>query len=215
MDCTLFTRFFLKRPRQFSPRFLSSPLFVGKGQKPGRPKSCTKPSSLHSLIIIGGVCCLALTACSERIRTHGNFIDADRFEQVRVGSTTRADVNDLLGSPNSRGMVDNNIWYYVGQRTMQEAFFAPEIVDRQIIAVSFNADGVVTQIRRFDTTDATQIALIERTTPTGGHNLTFLQQMLGNFGRGVPVGTGRTPGTGGSFPNPPSAPNLPGRGGGF
>jgi outer membrane protein assembly factor BamE (lipoprotein component of BamABCDE complex) len=79
---------------------------------------------------------------------------------------------------------DDNTWYYMGQRTEQTAFFTPDILERQVLIVRFDDKDKVTDIekRTGDQTIA-QIDTVERTTPTSGKELSFLEQLIGNVGR--------------------------------
>ncbi|MEM6677012.1 MAG: outer membrane protein assembly factor BamE, partial [Pseudomonadota bacterium] len=61
-------------------------------------------------------------------------------------------------------------------------FYAPEIIDRRIIAVEFNDVDRVTSVRRYGLEDGQFVDLETRTTPTFGRELTILQQVLGNIG---------------------------------
>ena len=57
-----------------------------------------------------------------------------------------------------------------------------EVVEERIIAVAFNADGIVNTIEHLDG-DRQNIPYARTKTPTHGNDLTFMQQLLGNLGR--------------------------------
>ncbi|MEO0762350.1 MAG: outer membrane protein assembly factor BamE, partial [Pseudomonadota bacterium] len=73
-------------------------------------------------------------------------------------------------------------WYYVSSTVERRAFYAPEITDRRIIAVSFDERDRVTAVDKFALADGQYVDLETRTTPTFGRQLTVLQQILGNIG---------------------------------
>ena len=80
-------------------------------------------------------------------------------------------------------------WYYIASRTERFAFYAPKVVDQQVVAIAFDDVGMVRSVRLYGLSDARGIDPLERTTPTGGRQLTILQQLvgnLGNFGRTQP-----------------------------
>jgi hypothetical protein len=62
-------------------------------------------------------------------------------------------------------------------------FFAPEVLEQQVVIISFDKDGIVSGIDRLDKENGNQVQIVERTTPTAGAEMTFLQQMFGNLGR--------------------------------
>ncbi len=125
-----------------------------------------------------------LTGCSPVVRTHGNKVDADRLAQIRPGVSRQADVVALLGTPSAEGTFDPNAWYYVSQRTEQRAFLAPDVVERTVVRVIFDpATGTVQRVEAVDPETATAVAPVSRVTPTAGHDLTFMEQVIGNVGR--------------------------------
>ena len=93
-------------------------------------------------------------------------------------------------------------WADWALETEQEryAFFHPDVTKRQILAVEFNDDGKVADIRKYGIEDGQVIALVDRETPSRGKEMTLLQQLFGNMG-GLPAGV-------------PGAQNGPGRPGG-
>ena len=50
-----------------------------------------------------------------------------------------------------------------------------------MVAISFDPDGVVTDVRQFGIEDGRVIDLVTRTTPTYGREMTVVQQLLGNL----------------------------------
>ena len=56
----------------------------------------------------------------------------------------------------------------------------PKLVDQSVLAVYFDKDGVVSQLAHYTLQDGKVFDMISRTTPTGGKELTFLGQLLGN-----------------------------------
>ncbi|MEO0717659.1 MAG: hypothetical protein AAFZ06_02150 [Pseudomonadota bacterium] len=80
-------------------------------------------------------------------------------------------------------------------KTEALAFFEPEVVDQQVVTVSFDSTGVVENVNRYGLEDGQVVDLVTRTTPTSGRKLTILQQIFGNLGRfdtqegGGPIGS--------------------------
>ncbi len=81
---------------------------------------------------------LAVVVCSPRIDSRGNLPDPDKLAEIKPGKHSRDDVAEILGSPSSIGVFDQETWYYISKRTEAVAFFEPEVAERQVIIVHFN-----------------------------------------------------------------------------
>lgn len=134
---------------------------------------------------VSAACLLGLTvaACSPTIDTRGNLAEKARLDQIQPGVSTRDDVAVTLGTPSTVGTFDENTWYYIGARTEKTAFFQPEVVERKVVVVRFDENGTVADIKELDQSAGQQVELVERTTPTAGRDMNFIEQMLGNIGR--------------------------------
>lgn len=135
------------------------------------------------IALAGGLMASAMAGCAPIIDTRGHMVDGDRMATLKVGQTSREQVLQTLGSPSATALFDNENWYYIGKRTETLAFFAPEVLEQQVVIIRFDKDGVVSGIDQLDKENGKQIQLVERTTPTAGAEMTFLQQMFGNLGR--------------------------------
>lgn len=125
---------------------------------------------------------ILLAACSPNVETRGHLMDADWKEQIHEGSS-REDVTKTLGSPSSISSFGDETWYYITARRESFAFFKPEVAEKKTVAVTFDSGGAVSSIEELDGTQSKQFATISRTTPTEGHQMTFMEQLLGNIGR--------------------------------
>ncbi len=138
-------------------------------------------------IAVALVAALLLAACAERVRTHG-FVPSDAdLDAVVVGRDTRTTVNTILGPPGSTGIEADTGWYYVRSTYRDFAYQAPEETDREVVAVSFDDEGVVTNIERFGLEDGQVIALSRRVTDDNTRGVGFLRQLFGNLGRFDPA----------------------------
>lgn len=144
-----------------------------------RPK--TRRTTLGPCIAIAGL--MTMTACAPQIATRGNLVEDERLAALEVGFTTEDEVATLLGTPTTISTFEPDVWYYIGQRTRQRAFFEPEIIERRVLMIDFDANGVIESLEELDLEDAQSVELASRETPTLGRRLSFLEQMLGNFGR--------------------------------
>lgn len=125
---------------------------------------------------------VAVSACTAIYRNHGYApVDAD-LEKVVVGQSTRADVQRAVGRPSSIGVLADSGWYYVGSRFRHYAWRAPEEIERQVVAISFDKNGKVENVERFGLEDGEVVVLSRRVTDSNIKGLSFLRQLLGNIG---------------------------------
>jgi outer membrane protein assembly factor BamE (lipoprotein component of BamABCDE complex) len=127
----------------------------------------------------------SLSACAP-ITSYSGFqaIESDP-KDVKVGTDTKSTVRARLGSPSTTGTFDQNTWFYMNQLKTRVAFKKPEVVARNITAITFNKDTeLVESVKNYTLKDGKVIAYNGRETPTRGRELTILEQILGNVGRG-------------------------------
>ncbi len=122
-------------------------------------------------------------ACAPVVRNHGFIPPNDELAQVQIGVDTRETVLETLGPPSTGGVLDGSAIYYVASTFEQRGALAPEEVSRVVLAVSFAANGTVSNIERFGLEDGRVIALSRRVTETGVRDGTFVRQLLGSLGR--------------------------------
>jgi len=128
----------------------------------------------------------ALTSCkTTEIMNNGYVFDQQSLDLVPVGSS-REQVLLSLGTPSTTATFDTEVFYYISQkRIRQAAFMKPKLVDQTVLAIYFDKDGVVAQRANYTLKDGKVFDMISRTTPTGGKDLTFLQQLLSGSGSGA------------------------------
>jgi outer membrane protein assembly factor BamE (lipoprotein component of BamABCDE complex) len=155
------------------------------------PRCCT-------LTLAAAGVAAALGACQATIDQRGNLPPAKAIGEIQPGTTDRATVTRLIGSPSSVASFDPNVWYYISAKSKELAFFRPEIIDQQVLVITFDKDGVVTDVQKVGMNDGQTIQPVARTTPAPGKELSFIEQLLGNFGRFNPSNTSAGKGAGGS-----------------
>ncbi|MBM3571919.1 MAG: outer membrane protein assembly factor BamE [Alphaproteobacteria bacterium] len=138
-------------------------------------------SFLRSVAFIGLAAMTA--ACAPTVNVRGNTPEDNLISAIRAGVTTRDQVRDQLGSPSSIATFDDNVWYYISKKTEQVAFFTPKVLEQRVVVLRFNDTGRVAEIKKLTLPDAVDVSLVVRETPTAGHNLTLMEQLVGNLGR--------------------------------
>lgn len=130
------------------------------------------------------VCVLvALSACAPIYRNHGYVPTENELAQVQVGQTTQDELATLVGRPSSAGVLEGSGWYYVGSRWKRLGWWAPEEVTREVLAVSFDPAGRVSNIERYGLRDGNVIVLSRRVTEPNVRGIGLARQLLGSIGR--------------------------------
>ncbi|MEN9895914.1 MAG: hypothetical protein RIR97_1766 [Pseudomonadota bacterium] len=120
-----------------------------------------------------------LSACTTDQVLNGGFVADDQTLALAPVGSSREQVLLSLGSPSATATFDNEVFYYISQkRSRPVAFMKPKVIDQSVMAVYFDKDGVVENITRYGLKDGKVFDMISRTTPTGGRDLSFLEQLL-------------------------------------
>lgn len=129
---------------------------------------------------------LSLSACAAVYRKHGYVPPADQLAEVVPGIDTRDSVAETIGVPSSTGVRNDSGYYYVATRFRHFGAAAPKPVSRDLVAISFDAAGVVEGVQRYSLADGRVVPLERRVTSSSVQDSTFLRQLLGNLGNFSP-----------------------------
>jgi len=142
-----------------------------------------------------------LLSCTPVVSQRGYLPDPIGEASIKVGTDTKTTVQDRLGDPSTEATFGGDAWYYISSVEKQISFFDPRVENRSILALYFDKDGKISNIRHYSLKDGHVVAFETHETPAKGRELTFLQQLL-NATPGVPIGApgGQGQGQGG----PPS-----------
>jgi outer membrane protein assembly factor BamE (lipoprotein component of BamABCDE complex) len=143
-------------------------------------------TSFRKWVAIGAVS-LTLGACTSTFQNHGYIPPQEELDTLLVGIDTRSSVEESVGPPSSGGVLSDGGYYYVRSRVRTFGPTKPKEIDRQVLAISFDSAGVISNIERFGLEKGNAVPLTRRVTDTAVSNKTFLRQLLGNIGR---VGAG-------------------------
>jgi len=146
--------------------------------------------------LIGVPVVLSLSACMGRVgiapiattSMHGYVAAENALEQVPIGSS-QDQVLTALGTPSTTGNYEGDVYYYISQtRKRNAAFMKDKIVDQRVIAIYFDKNKKVERIANYGKKDGKVFDFVSRTTPTGGRDETFIQQIFSGV-----VGIGANP----------------------
>lgn len=165
------------------------------------------PTRLPTVRCLTLAACLLVASCGWLMpppQVRGNKVDPEVLKELVPGTSTKADVTAVIGSPTARDTFDDNTWLYISELTQQRIGRTLGELEQNVVVLNFDDQGVLKTIGKLDKGDALPVTVMARTTPSPGTEASFLQQLLGNIGRFNPTGTGNT--AGGSAGGAPVAP---------
>jgi len=145
--------------------------------------------------------CLLLGGCSlfeAKPTLRGNRVDADQLKELVPGTSTRADVTALIGTPTARATFDDNTWIYISEVTRPQIARTQGVLSQDVVLLGFNDQGVLQEVRQLNQEDALPVTVATRSTPSPGTEASFLQQLFGNIGRFNAVGQNQGAPSGGA-----------------
>ncbi len=143
------------------------------------------------------VLAIGLAACSPQVVQHGHTIDPEALARITPGVTSREEVARLMGTPSALATFEDARWYYVTQRRENRSFFQSNITEQEVITISFDDRGIVSELNRHGMDQAMAIEPEPDSTQTLGSEMTIMEQLIGNIGR-----FGDTPAAGTGAPVP-------------
>ena len=138
--------------------------------------------TVHIRRYLAAMALFALAACTNVVDRHGYAPTDAQLDEIVVGVDTKDSVAETVGQPSVAGILSGSGWYYVESRFETLGPFEKQEIDRQVVAITFDAGGVVRNIERFGLEDGNAVVLSRRVTSSNIQGVTFLRQLLGNVG---------------------------------
>ena len=135
---------------------------------------------------------MGAAGCNPVLRSHGYIPTSSAQPQaVETEVDTKASVLSRLGNPSIEGTfneeLESDTWYYISSVRERQAYLKPKTRERSITAITFNDDGLVTQVAEYGIEDGRFVDYNDNETPTRGRELSVLEQIFGSVGR-IPAG---------------------------
>ncbi len=126
---------------------------------------------------------MVLSACQEIIRNHGYIPPQEELDAIIVGVDTRDSVEAVIGKPSASGVLQQGGYFYVGSKVRHYGAKKPEEIDRQVVAIRFDGNDTVANVERFGLERGQVVTLSRRVTETTVRDVTFIRQIIRNFGQ--------------------------------
>ena len=133
----------------------------------------------------GIVALLALSAvvsCSPLFTYHGFVPTEQDLDEIEVGLDTRSTVASIIGKPGASGLLEDSGWYYVRSEFEHAPIRGPQEIDRQVVAISFDDENIVSNVERFGLERGQVVVLSRRVTDSNIEGVSFLGQLFGSSG---------------------------------
>ena len=111
-----------------------------------------------------------LMGCTPVINQRGYLQDLDVEASIDTATDTKTTIQQRLGYPSTEATFTADAWYYISSVEKQVAFFHPTVESRAILAVYFDKDGKVTDLKHFTLQDGHVVDFETRETPTRGRD---------------------------------------------
>lgn len=125
---------------------------------------------------------VVLASCSAQFRNHGYLPDEMTLGEIVVGVDTREVVDQVIGVPTMSGLRSLGGYYYIRSRVRQMAYKAPVVVERNVVAISFDENNLVKNIARYSLQDGKFVTLNERVTDSSDITRGIVSRLFSNIG---------------------------------
>lgn len=122
-------------------------------------------------------------ACTPLYNNHGYIPPEQELALLEVGRDTRETVKATVGTPSAAGLLNDHSWYYVQSTWKRYGPYAPSEQNRQVLAISFDEAGVISNIERFGLEQGKIVTLSRRVTESTVKGQSLLRQLFGNIGK--------------------------------
>lgn len=139
-------------------------------------------AAIRQILVLGLVALLGLTACSPTYENHGYIPPERDLAQIVVGQTSIDMIPQLTGHPSAQGLLTGSGWFYVGSRWRHFGPLKPEEISREVVVISFDQRGIVSNVERFGLERGRVVTLSRRVTETSVSEISLIGQLLGNLG---------------------------------
>ena len=142
------------------------------GQHSRRPPPVLRLAAIALLVALAG--CGSFTQVYQR----GYVVPEGALEQIPLGAS-QEQVLIVLGTPSTVATVSGEVFYYISQRSERAVAFMPQtVVDQRVVAVYFDRNRRVERLANYGMRDGRVFDYVSRTTPSGGEELSYLNNIF-------------------------------------
>ena len=124
---------------------------------------------------------LFISACSENIQINGLSNTIMTEMQIKVGITTKDELNKKYGPPVFEGIFKNNIIYYISHESSYKNFNPRKTNKLLIFKITLDKDNKVKKVKKYTEENAQNIIVSKEKTKTINNEGILLKQILQNM----------------------------------
>lgn len=127
---------------------------------------------------------LILCSCTHKIDNQGYIFDDLDFSKIQKNVTSKNTILQIYGSPSFYSDVSSKeYWFYYSNQIKKFLFFKPEILNQNILIVSFDEDNRVDFMKILDIKDKDYSFYFNiNRTEVKGHDKGFFKSIFENVG---------------------------------
>jgi len=126
---------------------------------------------------------LAISSCISRVEKHGYMFDLSDHQLLTEGIFTKNKVLQLMGSPTLISDLDGReVWIYYAEDVRKLLFFKPDIINREIIMLSFNKNETLTKLENYSLENEKNLRFAENYTKVHSNKNGVFKSIFGNVG---------------------------------
>ena len=102
------------------------------------------------------ISCLLLSSCAWLMpppQVRGNKVDPELLKELVPGTSTKADVSAVIGSPTARDTFDDNTWLYISELTQERIGRTLGELNQNVVVLNFDDKGVLKTVHKLDKAD--------------------------------------------------------------
>lgn len=136
-----------------------------------------KPIAILSLIL--------LASCLTQNEKRGYSFELSDYQLAKEGISSQDLVIKMMGSPTfiAEDRDGNELWIYFSEDVRKLLFLKPKILNRQVMAISFDNTGIVSKINNYSLKDENNVKFITSYTEVKSSKKGFWSQIFGNIGQ--------------------------------
>ena len=126
---------------------------------------------------------LLISSCTESVQKNGLSITKMNQIKVKIGETSKDDLNNKYGPPVFESIFNNNIVYYASHTSSYLNFNPRETKKLIVLKITFNSKNIVKNVHKYTEKNAKNIAVSNMNTNNRDNKGVFWKQILQNMKR--------------------------------
>ena len=126
---------------------------------------------------------MLLVSCTIKKQDHGYDFDNEVLKNFKVKTSTKHDVQKIMGSPSAVSVIDKNVWYYISLKTKSIAILKPKINNYKVLELKFDKQGKLSEMLLYTNDKIKKLDFKKWESPLRGSNDSSLSDFFYNIGR--------------------------------